>query len=73
MCTGWAFYPRVGEWVTRRELAVGSDSRSVSTAPSQMFSVASEEYHVGYSREFVDTVYCAYGQSDTTIVLWLIS
>ena len=20
MCTGWAFYPRVGEWVTRREL-----------------------------------------------------
>ena len=19
MCTGWAFYPRVGEWVTRRE------------------------------------------------------
>ena len=20
MCTGWAFFPRVGEWVTRRDI-----------------------------------------------------
>ena len=34
-----------------------------------MFSVLREECHVGYSREFVGTVYCTYGQSNTTIVL----
>ena len=34
-----------------------------------MFSVLREECHVGYSREFVGTVYCTYGQSNTTIAL----
>ena len=33
-----------------------------------MFSVLREECHVGYSREFVGTVYCTYGESNTTIV-----
>ena len=33
-----------------------------------MFSVLREECHVGYSREFVGTVYCTYGQSNTTNV-----
>ena len=32
-----------------------------------MFSVITEGCHVGYSREFVGTVYCTYGQSNTTI------
>ena len=32
-----------------------------------MFSVLKEGCHVGYSREFVGTVYCTYGQSNTTI------
>ena len=32
-----------------------------------MFSVLTEGCHVGYSREFVGTVYCTYGQSNTTI------
>ena len=33
-----------------------------------MVSVFTEGYHVGYSREFVTlgTVYCTYGQSNTT-------
>ena len=47
---------------TGEQLAIGTDSRSVSTAPSRMFSVATEGCHVGYSREFVGTVYCTYGQ-----------
>ena len=34
--------------------------------PSRMFSVLTEGCHVGYSREFVDTVYCSYGQSNKT-------
>ena len=33
-----------------------------------MFSVPTVGCHVGYSREFVGTVYCTYGQSNTTIV-----
>ena len=54
--------------LTGEQLAVGTDSRSVSTEPSRMFSVLTEGCHVGYSREFVGTVYCPYGQSNTTNV-----
>ena len=43
--------------LTGEQLAVGTDSRSVSTGPSRMFSVLTEGCHVGYSREFVGTVY----------------
>ena len=51
------------------ELAVCTDLRSVSNEPSRMFSVLTEEgCHVGSSREFVGTVYCAYGQSNTTSI-----
>ena len=32
-----------------------------------MVSVATEGYHVGRSQEFIGTVYCTYGQSNTTI------
>ena len=53
--------------LTGEQLVVGADSRSVSTRPSQVFSVFTEGCHVGYSREFVGTVYCTYGQSNTTI------
>ena len=61
--------------LTGEQLAVGTDSRSVSTGPSRMFSVLTEGCHVGYSREFVGTVYCTYGQSNTPInskLLWLV-
>ena len=44
--------------LTGEQLAAGTDSRSVSTGPSRMFSVPTEGCHVGYSREFVGTVYC---------------
>ena len=44
--------------LTGEQLAVGNDSRSVSTGLSLMFSVATEGCHVRYSREFVGTVYC---------------
>ena len=54
--------------LTGEQLAVGTDSRSVSTGRSRMFSVLTEGCHVGYSREFVCTVYCTYGQSNTTTV-----
>ena len=54
--------------VTGQQLAVGTDSHSVSTGPSRMFSVLTEGCHVGYSWEFVGTVYCTYGQSNTTNV-----
>ena len=47
--------------LTGEQLAVGTDSRSVSTGPSQMFSVLTERCHVGYPREFVGRVYCTYG------------
>ena len=33
-----------------------------------MFSVFREGCHVGFSREFVGTVYCTYGQLNTTNV-----
>ena len=66
---------RLGSVTTNRknglageQLAVGTGSRSVSTGPSRMFSVLTEGCHVGYSREFVGTVYCTYGQSNTTNV-----
>ena len=52
--------------LTGEQLAVCTDTRSVSTGPSRMFSVLTEGCHVGYSREFVGTVYCTYGQSNTT-------
>ena len=55
--------------LTREQLAVGTDSRSVSTGSSQMFSVLTEGCHVGYSREFAGTVYCTYGQSNTANVI----
>ena len=51
---------------TGEQLVVGTDSRSVSTGPSRMFSVLTEGCHVSYSWEFVGTVYCTYGQSNTT-------
>ena len=61
---------RLGSVTTNRkngligeQFAVGTESRFVSTGPSRMFTLATKGYHVGYSREFVDTVYCADGQS----------
>ena len=36
--------------LTREQLAVGTDSRSVSTGPSRLFSVLMAGCHVGYSR-----------------------
>ena len=51
------------------QLAVGPNSRSVAAWPGRMFSVATEVYHVGSSREFVGPVYCTYGQSNTTNVV----
>ena len=54
--------------LTGEQLAVGTDSRFVSTEPSRMFSVLTEGCHVGYSREFVGTVNCTYGQSNTTSI-----
>ena len=45
--------------------AVGTDL--VSTGPSRRVFVLTEWSHVGYSREFVGTVYCTYGQSNSTI------
>ena len=42
--------------LTGEQLAVGTDSWSVSTRPNRMFSVLTEGCHVGYSREFVGTV-----------------
>ena len=66
-------FTRLGSVTTNRknglagqQLAVGTDSRSVSTGPSRMLSVLTEGCHVGYSREFVGTVYCTDGQSNTT-------
>ena len=35
-----------------------------------MFSILTKGCHVGYSWEFVGTVYCIYGQSNTTIITW---
>ena len=62
------YFIRMGSVTTNRkngltgeQLAVGTDSRSVSTGASRMFSVLTEGCHVGYSREFVGTVYCTYG------------
>ena len=52
--------------LTGEQLAVGTDSRSGSTGPSRMFSILTEGCHVGHSREFVGTVYCTYGLSNTT-------
>ena len=49
--------------LTGQQLAVGTDSRSVSTGPSRMFSALTEGCHMGYSRKFVGTVYYTYGQS----------
>ena len=62
--------------LTGEQLAVVTDSRSVSTGRSRMFSVLTKGCHVGYSREFVGTVYCTYGQSNTTFdscwpMIWL--
>ena len=37
-----------------------------------MFSVPTKGCHVGYSREFLGTVYCTYRQSNTTNVLPLV-
>ena len=54
--------------LTGEQFAVGTNSRSVSTGPSQMFSVLTEGCHVGPFREFVRTACCTYGQSNTTIV-----
>ena len=54
--------------LTEDQLAVVTDSRSVSTGPSRMFSILTEGCHVGDSREFVGTVCCTYGQSNTTNV-----
>ena len=44
--------------LTREKLSVGTDSRSVSSGPSRMFFALTEGRHVGYSWEFVGTVYC---------------
>ena len=70
---------RLGSVTTNRknglageQLVVGTDSRSVSTGPSRIFSVLKEGCHVDYSREFVGTVYCTYGQSNTTIMSHLL-
>ena len=52
-----------------KQFALATDTRSVSTRPSRMFSVLTEGWHVGYSREFVGTAYCTYWQSNTTIIL----
>ena len=52
--------------LTGEQLVVGTDSRSVSTGPSRMFSLLIEGCHGGYSREFVGTVHCTYRQSNTT-------
>ena len=69
VCT---YFIRLGSVTTNRkkgltgeQLAVGTDSQSVSTGSSRMFSLLTEGCHVGYSREFVGTVDCAYGQSNT--------
>ena len=42
-----------------------------STGPSRMLSIATEWCFMGYSREFLGTVHCTYGQLNTTIVLSL--
>ena len=60
----WVTNPKNGQ--TLEQLAVGTDSRSVSTGPIRMFSVLAECRHVGYSRGFVGTIYCTYGQSNMT-------
>ena len=49
--------------LTWEQLAVGTDSWFVSTGPSRMFSILTEGCHVGYSLEFVGTVYCTYRYS----------
>ena len=54
----WAPTTNRKNGLTGEQLAVGKGSRSVSTGPSRMFSVLTEGCHVGYSREFVGTVYC---------------
>ena len=54
--------------LTGEQLVVGTDSRSVSTGPSRMFSLFTDGCHVAYSRESVGTVCCTYGQSNTTNV-----
>ena len=54
--------------LTGEQLAVGTDSWSVITGPSRMFSLFTEGCHVAYSRESVGMVCCTYGQSNTTNV-----
>ena len=55
--------------LTGEQLAVGTDSSSVSTGPSWTFSVLTEVCHVGHSQEFVGTTCSTYGQSNMTIGL----
>ena len=61
----WALTANRKNGLTEEQPAVGTDSMSVSTGPSRMFAVLTEVCHLVYSREFVGTVYCTYGQSNT--------
>ena len=56
--------------LTGEQLAVGTDSRFVSVGPRRVFSVLAGGCHVGCSRGFVGAVCCAYGRSNTTIVMY---
>ena len=65
--SGSAGYPLAdGSGKTGGSLADRRCMLSGVTGPSRMFSVLTEGCHVGYFREFVGTVYCTYGQSNTT-------
>ena len=53
------------------QLAVVTDSRSVSTGPGRMFSVLTEGYHMNYSREF-GLLYLRTVEYDHCNSLWLL-